>query len=95
MKRTGWLAVGLCMAALSLPGCGAAPRPAADASRPASTTPKDLQTAAGEQERRRGSTEETESILAQEEGHPFWNVVGATLGLAGAVLVVALMLGGV
>ena len=95
MMRSRWLAVLLCLTAFALPGCGGASAPASAPARSApSTTSKDLDEAARGKAPAKASSNETEAILSQEEGHPFWNVVGATLGLVTAILVVALVLGG-
>ena len=97
MKRNGWLAVGLCMAALALPGCGGPSGPAAPSAsaKPASpTSTRDIERAAREHDHRQSSGKDTDAVLSKEEGHPFWNVVGAGLGLVASVLVVAMVLGG-
>ena len=93
MKRHAWLTMALLAGAISLPGCGNSAHPSKEA-RGAATFAAPASSETEETPAHTANSQATNASLRKEEGHPFWNVMGATLGFLAAVLVVALMAGG-
>ena len=94
MKRSGWLSVGLCLAALALPGCMGFSKPAGAKAASAAASPSNTGQAPEKPSKQKASSREAEAALTKEEGHPFWNVVGGAAGCIGLLLIIALMAGG-